>query len=56
MHNRAIYHCNERLKLEYLASQLQLSTNYVGEYFRKLTGQSLQQYITLHKRNQIEQR
>jgi YesN/AraC family two-component response regulator len=49
-------HCKEKLKIGYLASMFNLSANYVGEYFRKLTGESLQQYISLYRFKQVEQR
>ncbi|MBN9380522.1 MAG: helix-turn-helix transcriptional regulator [Chitinophagaceae bacterium] len=39
----------EKLRVEYLASHFNLSANYVGEYFRKLTGESLQHYIMQYK-------
>ncbi|MEH6304703.1 AraC family transcriptional regulator [Olivibacter sp. CPCC 100613] len=56
LHIGQYIHCKEKLKVEYLASKFNLSTNYVGEYFRKLTGESLQQYISLYKIKQVEQR
>lgn len=56
LHIRQHIHCKDKLKIEYLASQFNLSVNYVGEYFRKLTGESIQQYISLYKINQVEQR
>ncbi len=46
----------EKLRIEYLASQFHLSANYVGEYFKKITGESLQHYIMLYKINMVQQR
>ena len=46
----------EKIKVDYLASHFNLSVNYVGEYFKKITGESLQRYITLHKIKLIELR
>jgi YesN/AraC family two-component response regulator len=46
----------EKLRVDYLASYFNLSANYVGEYFRKLTGESLQHYITQYKINMVQQR
>lgn len=52
---RAIYH-PEKLKLEYLAAHFNLSVNYIGEYFKKQTGESLQQYLVRYKMKLVEQR
>ncbi|WP_298736597.1 AraC family transcriptional regulator [uncultured Chitinophaga sp.] len=46
----------EKLRIDYLAATFNLSANYVGEYFRKLTGESLQHYITQYKIKLVEQR
>ncbi|RFM27810.1 AraC family transcriptional regulator [Deminuibacter soli] len=46
----------EKLRIEYLAGCFNLSANYVGEYFRKFTGESLQQYITQYKIKLVQQR
>ena len=46
----------EKLKIEQIAAKFNLSPNYVGEYFKKHTGESLQQYITLYKIKLIESR
>ncbi|MHA4809511.1 AraC family transcriptional regulator [Flavitalea flava] len=45
-----------KLRIGYLASQFNLAPNYVGEYFRKFTGESLQQYITQYKLKLVQQR
>lgn len=46
----------EKLRIDYLAAQFNLSANYVSEYFGKYTGQSLQQYITKYKMKMVQQR
>jgi len=46
----------EKLRVKSLAEQFSLSENYIGEYFKKLTGDSLHCYITQYKMNIIEQR
>ncbi|QNL48181.1 helix-turn-helix transcriptional regulator [Olivibacter sp. SDN3] len=46
----------EKLRIKYLAEHFNLSSNYMGEYFKKLTGESLHCYITQYKMNIIEQR
>jgi len=46
----------EKLKIEHLASHFNLSANYVGEYFRKFAGESLQHYITHYKIKLVQQR
>jgi len=53
---RTNIHCPEKLKIKNLAAQFHLSVNYIGEYFKKLTGESLQCYITQYKMNVIRQR
>lgn len=50
-----IYH-PEKTRIKYLAERFNLSANYVGEYFKKLTGESLHSYIKQYKMNIIEQR
>jgi YesN/AraC family two-component response regulator len=60
--NRMLLHIRQqisdpdKLRVDYLAGHFNLSTNYVGEYFRKFTGESLQQYITQYKIKLVEQR
>lgn len=44
------------LRVEKIASVFHLSPTYVGEYFRKHTGESLQHYVTLYKLKLIETR
>lgn len=46
----------EKLRIDHLAAQFNLSANYVSEYFSKYTGQSLQQYITTYKVKMVQQR
>jgi YesN/AraC family two-component response regulator len=46
----------EKLRVDYLATHFNLSANYVGEYFRKFTGESLQHYITQYKIKLVQQR
>ncbi|MEO3404638.1 AraC family transcriptional regulator [Mucilaginibacter sp. CAU 1740] len=46
----------ERLRVEHMASCFNLSPNYISEYFKKTTGESLQQYITGYKIKLIETR
>ncbi len=46
----------EKLRIDFLASHFNLSENYVGEYFRKLTGESLQHYITHYRIKLVQQR
>jgi YesN/AraC family two-component response regulator len=60
--NRMLVHIHRhigepgKLRVDFLASQFNLSANYVGEYFRKLTGESLQQYITQYKIQLVQHR
>jgi YesN/AraC family two-component response regulator len=60
--NRMLVHIRQhisdadKLRVDYLAAHFNLSANYVGEYFRKLTGESLQHYITQYKIKLVEQR
>lgn len=46
----------EWLRVEKIARVFHLSPTYVGEYFRKHTGESLQQYVMLYKLKLIETR
>lgn len=46
----------EQLKAEKIASQFNISPTYISEYFRKLTGESLQQYIINYKIKLVETR
>jgi YesN/AraC family two-component response regulator len=46
----------EKLRVEYLAVHFNLSANYVSEYFRKFTGESLRNYITNYKIRLVQQR
>lgn len=46
----------ELLKAEKLAGHFSLSVNYLGEYFKKHTGESLHQYIINHKLKLVETR
>ncbi|WP_343693237.1 AraC family transcriptional regulator [Chitinophaga sp.] len=46
----------EKLRIEQIAANFNLSPNYIGEYFKKHTGESLQQYIIRYKMKLIESR
>lgn len=46
----------EKLRAEQLASHFNISLNYIGEYFRKQTGETLQQYIIQYKISLVETR
>lgn len=46
----------EMLKSEQIATHFNLSQSYVGEYFKKHTGENLQQYITNYKLQLVETR
>jgi len=46
----------DKLRVDHLAKTFNLSPNYVGEYFRKYTGESLQHYITQHKIRMVQHR
>lgn len=46
----------QKLRIKHLAEQFNLSASYVGEYFKKLTGESLHCYITQYRMNMIEER
>jgi AraC-like DNA-binding protein len=46
----------ELLKAEEMAAQFNISPTYVSEYFKKLTGESMQQYITNYKLKLVETR
>jgi AraC-like DNA-binding protein len=45
-----------RLRAEHLAAQFNLSLNYIGEYFKKQAGETLQQYIIRYKISLVEAR
>lgn len=55
-HIRQHINAPEKLRIAYLSSKFNLSTNYVSEYFRKFTGESLQQYTIKYKLSLVEQR
>jgi AraC-like DNA-binding protein len=44
----------EKLKAECIASHFNISLNYIGEYFKKHTGENLQQYIINYKLSLVE--
>jgi len=46
----------DALKIEKFAAQFNLSPNYMSEYFKRQTGESLQQYINTYKLQLIENR
>ncbi|WP_460471966.1 AraC family transcriptional regulator [Emticicia fontis] len=46
----------ELLKADEMAAQFNISPTYVSEYFKKLTGESMQQYITNYKLKLVETR
>jgi AraC-like DNA-binding protein len=46
----------ELLKAEQIAATFRISANYLSEYFKKHTGESLQQYITSYKLKLVETR
>lgn len=48
--------CPKNLRIKHLAEQFNLSANYIGEYFKNLTGNSLHCYLNLYKMNIVEQR
>ena len=48
--------CPKNLRIKHLAKQFNLSANYIGEYFKNLTGNSLHCYLTQYKMNIVEQR
>ncbi|WP_342331944.1 AraC family transcriptional regulator [Pedobacter sp. FW305-3-2-15-E-R2A2] len=48
--------CPKNLRIKHLAEQFNLSANYIGEYFKNLTGDSLHCYLTQYKMNIVEQR
>jgi YesN/AraC family two-component response regulator len=60
--NRMLVHIHRnisqprQLRIDHLASLFNLSANYVSEYFRKFTGESVQQYITRYKIKLAQQR
>lgn len=46
----------QHLKAEQIAAQFNLSPTYIGEYFKRFTGESLQQYIIAYKVKLVESR
>ncbi len=46
----------EQLRIKHLAAQFNLSANYIGEYFKNLTGDTIHAYITRYKINFVVQR
>lgn len=46
----------ENLKTEKLSERFNISKTYIGEYFKKLTGENLQRYILVYKLKCAEQR
>ncbi|MGM8362261.1 AraC family transcriptional regulator [Flavobacterium sp. ARAG 55.4] len=44
------------LKIDNISKKFNLSKNYVGEYFKKLTGENLQKYISFYKMKCVEER
>ena len=46
----------ERIRIKHLAAHFNLSEHYVGEYFRKATGESLQHYLTQYRLGLVQQR
>ncbi|WP_162915788.1 AraC family transcriptional regulator [Paraflavitalea soli] len=56
LHVHENIHSSDKLRISYLAKHFNLSANYVGEYFRKLTGESLQHYITQYKIQLVQHR
>ncbi len=56
LHIRQHINQPDKLRVEFLAAHFNLSANYVGEYFRKFTGESLQHYITQYKIKLVQQR
>lgn len=46
----------EKLKIEEIAGHFHLSPSYIGEYFKRQTGESLQQYVMRYKVNLVETR
>ncbi|MGY0039262.1 AraC family transcriptional regulator [Pedobacter sp. NJ-S-72] len=46
----------ESLKMQVIANEFHLSVNYMGEYFKKRTGESIQEYIINYKLKLVETR
>jgi AraC-like DNA-binding protein len=46
----------EKLRTEKLAAQFNISQNYISEYVKKLTGESIQRYVTNYKLKLVETR
>ncbi|SKD10335.1 AraC-type DNA-binding protein [Chitinophaga ginsengisegetis] len=53
---RQYIYCPDMLKQEHLAKQFNLSPHYIGEFFKKQTNESLQQFIIHHKLNLVQLR
>jgi AraC-like DNA-binding protein len=45
-----------KLKAEHIAAHFNISLHYIGEYFKKHTGENLQQYIIHYKLSLVEAR
>ena len=56
LHIRQHIYEPDLLKQEFLSSKFNLSLNYIGEYFKKQTGESLQQFIINYKLNLVQLR
>ncbi|MDF2193761.1 AraC family transcriptional regulator [Paraflavitalea sp. CAU 1676] len=54
LHIKEHIHAKDKLTISYLAGAFHLSSNYVGEYFKKMTGESLQRYVTVYKMRLVE--
>jgi len=46
----------EKLRIGYIAKCFHLSVNYTGEYFRKMTGESLREYLGQYRLKLVQQR
>lgn len=46
----------DKLRADIVAAHFHVSQNYIGEYFKKNTGENMQQYIALYKMKLIETR
>ncbi len=55
-HVQANIYKPELLKAEFIANTFQISVNYLSEYFKKHTGETLQNYITNYKLKLVETR
>jgi AraC-like DNA-binding protein len=60
--NRILVHLRQniespaKLRIEHLAATFHLSPTYIGEYFQKLTGESLRRYILQYRLNLVRHR